>query len=290
MALSNPKGQFGAHSVCFYNRTTGVPIAYVRVLGECNIDFSAEFENLEGGSQQYPFDTEIKSISSNISLSGKEYEPGTMQLLLGGSLTENAAESTGAIDALANKNGTSIINASNGIEDVTVTSGDHGDLKEGKYIIKATGAQVAELYCLSDVDFKHGTDVVYEDDTLKIADIDVSAGDHVEADLGLTFEAIGTPAFTTGDTAEFYVRKPNTSSIELSFGQTGSEFSEVGCLIAGQKSADGTITYIELYKCKGAGMPISFTAKGWSEWSITIQALYDSAKDAVGCFRRTIAA
>jgi len=290
MALSSPRGQFGAHSVCFYNRTTGQPTAYVRVVGECNVEFAAETENLEGGSQMYPWDSEVSGISSSIALTGREYDPDTMELLLGGTLTENAAEATGAIDGYVNVKGTSVKDAANGIDDVEVTSGDSADLKEGKYVIVATGADTATLYCLSDVDFQSGEDITFEDDTLSVADLDVSAGDDVQADTGLTFSQIGTPAFVTGDSAEFYVRKPNSSSIELVFGQSGAEFSEFGCLIAGQKASDGSITYLELYRCKGAGMPIGFSPKTWSEWSITIQALYDSDKNAIGCFRRTIAA
>lgn len=292
MSLSAPKGQFGVHSVCFYDRDTSLPLAYLRVLGECNISFEAEFADLEGGSQQYPWDSEVSKISSDISLSAREYDPDTMELLMGGALTENSAEATGGVDGLANVYGTSVISNSTGIHAVSVTSGDSSDLKEGKYVIKATAAKTANVYCLSDVDFKNGTDTVFTDDTLLIGTLDFATGvNQTLADYGLTFEVgSGTTAFVTNDTAEFYVRKPNTSSIELIFGQSGAEFSEVGVIIAGQKQADGTISYMELYKCKAAGMPIQFGSKAWSEWSIKIKALYDTDKDAIGRFSRTIAA
>jgi hypothetical protein len=291
MPLSKVRGQFGVHSICFYSLDNGVPLAYIRVIGECSVNFEAEFSDLVGGSQMYPWDSEVSGISSDISLTAREYEAGTMEILMGGTLTENSAEATGAIDGIANVYGTSVVDADTGIETVSVSSGDSTDLKEGKYIIKATAAKTATIYCLSNVDFSNGTDAVFEDDTLSIGDIDLTSGDAVLADFGLTFEAgSGTIAFTVNDTAEFYVRKPNTSSIELVFGQSGAEFQKVGCLLAGQKQSDGTITMLELYNCLAAGMPMGFTSKEWSEWSITIKALFSESKNAIGKFTRTIAA
>jgi hypothetical protein len=292
MALSDPRGQFGAHSVCFYNRDSGLPLAYLRVIGECSVNFEAEFADLEGGSQMYPWDSEVSKIGSEIKLTGREYDGATMEILMGGDLTENTAEATGAVEDFANVYGTSIKNDSTGIHNVSVTSGDSGDLKEGKYIIKATGAKAATVYCMSDVDFQHGNDAVFTDDTLAVGTLDFTSGTNKAlADFGLTFEiGSGTTAFVTNDTAEFYVRKPNTESIELVFGASGAEFTECGVVIAGQKQADGTISTLELYKCKVAGMPISFNEKSWSEWSCTIKALYDSSKNAIGKFRRTLAA
>lgn len=289
MALTDPIGQFGVHSVCFYTRSTGVPIVIAKVIGECNMDFSAEMVDLEGGSQQYFFDSEVGKINSEMSMTLKEYSGSLMNLFLGGTLTSNSAESSGAVDAQANVNGTTIIDESNGIT-VELTSGDSADLKEGKYILYATGAQTLSLYGCTDVDFLRGTDLTFSDDTLLIeSGISCAATVEIE-ELGIKFTKNGTPAFTTGHTAEFYIRKPNTSSIELAFGQSGAEFSEVGCYIAGQKQSDGTITCLELYKVKGAGFPISFSEKAWSEASVTMRALYDSAKDGVGILRRTIAA
>jgi len=291
MALSRRRGQFGVHSVCFYNRTTGVPISIIKVLSEVMVDFAAEFEALEGGASMFPWDAEIKSLNGDVKISGREYEPDTMALLLGGDLTENAAESSGAVDGFDNVNGTSIKDAANGIDDVELTTDDDADLKEGKYILKATGVAELSLYGTSDVDFKRGTDLEFSDDDLLIeSGIDVSATDAEIEELGITLSTIGTPNFTTGDTAEFYIRKPNSGSVEIVFGASGSEFSEVGIILAGARQSDGTIQSVELYKAKVAGMPIGFSEKSWSEWSTTIKALYDSEKNAVGKYRRTHAA
>jgi hypothetical protein len=289
MALSEREGQFGVHSVTLYNRTTKVPIAIAKVIGECTVNLEAELVDLMGGSNQYIWDTEVGTINSEISMTLREYEGSLMEVFLGGTLTENAAEATGAIDYQENVVGSSILDGSNGIT-VELTAGDSADLKEGLYVIKATAPAAATVYCMSDVDFQNGTDTTYTSDDLDVFTINVAAGDDVQASWGLTFGKNGTPAFTTDDTAEFYIRKPNTGSIELEFGQSGAEFTEVGVILFGQKLSDGTITSLELFKVKAAGMPISFNEKAWSEASVNLKAIYDSSENAIGVFRRTIAA
>ncbi len=288
--LTNPQGQFGVHSVAFYNRATGVPITYMRVLGETTVDFTAEFTDLMGGSNLYLWDSEVSAINSEVSMTAREYEPNAMALFLGGTLTENSTELTGSVEEFATVKGTSVVSATVGIASVGVTSGDSADLKEGKYLVKVVSADTFDVYAMSDVDFKNGTDTTYEDDTLKINDtvLDISSGNATLADYGLEFvKGSGTIAMTIGDTAEFYVRKVNSSSIELVFGEAGSEFTEVGVILTGQKQADGTISYLEIYKARVAGMPISFNEKAFSEFSVTIKTLYDSDRNAVGKFRRT---
>ena len=289
MALSDRQGQFGVHSITFYNRTTLVPIAIAKVIGECAVPFDAETIDLMGGSNNYLYDTEVGAISSEISMTLKEYDGNLMEIFLGGTLTENSAEATGAIDVQSNQVGTSVLDDSNGIT-VAITVGDTADLKEGYYVIKATASGTATVYCMSDVDFQRGTDTEFEDDTLSVFDIDVSSATAIAADWGLTFTKNGTPAFTTDDTAYFIVRKPNTSSIELDFGQSGAEFSNVGVIMYGQKKSDGTITSLQLYNVKGAGMPFNFNVKAWSEASITLKGIYDSDENKVGTYRRTISA
>ena len=282
MALSDRQGQFGVHSVTFYNRTTKVPIAIAKVIGECTVNLEAELVDLMGGSNQYIWDTEVGNISSELSMNVKEYDGDLMEIFLGGTLVTNAAEASGAIDFQENQVGTSILDASAGIT-VALTAGKTLDLKEGYYTIKATGAAAATVYQMSDIDFQRGADTIYTDDTLAVFTIDASSTDVID-DWGLTFTLAGAAAFTTDDTAIFYVRKPNSSSIELTFGQSGAEFTNVGVMLFGQKKSDGSITSLELFNVKAAGMPISFSEKAWSEASITMKAIYDSKKKCHRCF------
>jgi hypothetical protein len=289
MALPSPKGLYGVHSVAFYNRTTGVPFAIARVIGEMNSEFTAEFEDLLGGSNLYPWDTEIKSINSDISFSAREYTEKIMETLLGGTLTEIDAETSGNISTPENVNGNSVIDNVTGIASISAISGSESDLKAGKYIIQANdeGDEV-DIYALSDVDFKTGTDKTYQDKTMKINDTPITVVDDSSAPVsGFGFQlngGSGTIAMDEDDSAEFYVRKVNTGGFELVFGESGAEFSEFGLILAGQRMADGTINYMEFYRVKGAGMPINFAEKAWSEFSATLKALYDSDRNAVGKF------
>lgn len=291
MALSQPRGQFGIHSLLLFDPDTSLPLTYLQVLGEFTLNFEAEWADLEGGSNQYIWDAEVAKINSDMNLVCRQYDGSTMALLMGGTHTEGGPEATGATADFANVNGTSVYDLSTGLEEVSVTVGDDGDLKEGKYMIKATASNTAELYCGTDVDFQRGTDTVYDDDTLKIADLDFSSGSVVVADYGLTFEVgSGSLSFTINDTAVFYVRKPNLSYDEVLFGVKGAEYANVGVYVAGQKQSDGSIFTMELPRCRVAGMPIAFTEKAWSEWNVTIKALYDATTNSVGKVKQTFAA
>jgi hypothetical protein len=290
MALDQPRGQFGVHSLCLFDPDTSLKLSYLQVLGEFTMNFEAEWAELEGGSNLYVWDAEVSKINSDMNLVCREYDGATMALFMGGSHTDGSAESTGSTSGFANVKGTSVYDVSTGLTAVSVTTSDEGDLKEGKYVVKATGTDTAELYCLTDVDFQRGTDAVFEDNTLKIDDLDFSGGDAVSADFGLTFEVgSGATNFTTNDTAAFYVRKPNSSYSIVTFGQKGAEFSSVGVYVAGQRQSDGSIFTMELPRCRVAGMPIAFTEKAWSEWNVTIKALYDSTTNSVGTARQTFA-
>lgn len=281
--LSDPKGIYGVHSVVFYDRKTGLPITCARVIKDFNMEFKGEIEDLMGGSNLYAWDGEIKSLSSDVSFTAAEYTPALMRELLGGTLTPYQIESSGAIVGLANVKG----NITSSI-DVVATSGEVSDLKTGKYVVKATANNKVIVYANLDADFKQGNDTNYLDDTLAITEeLTIVAEQPTEVDnYGFSIVGKTTVNMTPGDTAEFYVRKVNSGGFELLFGEATTAFSEFGLIACSPRMADGTITYIELYKCKGAGMPISFKEKGWSEFQCTLKAYYDSERGAVGRFRR----
>ncbi len=288
MALSNPVSLFGIHSATLYSRTDRTPIAYLRVLGDASCELKGEFEDLNGGSQMYPWDSEVKSISSEISFTAREYPVAAMNLLLAGSLTSYTAAATGEVIDEANVYGTTVY-SSTGIATVTVTSDDDDDLKEGEYVVKAVSATTVDVYAMSDVDFSRGTDGAYEDDYLKIASAQTitKSGATVLANYGITLTGGGdTIAMTIGDSMRFTVRRPTVTGVKLVIGKASSTFSEFGCILTGQKSSGGAISYLDIYRCKAAGMPLQFKEKGYSEWAITIKALYDSAKDGVFEFIR----
>ena len=211
------------------------------------------------------------------------YPDFVFELFLGNAPTSNSAETGGSVSGFANVKGTTVKDAANGIDVVELTSGDTADLKFGKYIIKATGANTFDLFLSSDIDMGRGTDGSYLSDDLKIASaLSVASGDAVEATFGLTFSKVGTPAFTTGDTAEFYIRPINTSSMDVTIGATANQtFPNFGAVLYAQKKGDGQMLEIDAFNCKAVGMPINLQRNAFSAAEVTVKMLYDSAKDGV---------
>ena len=283
MALSAPRAFFGIHSITPYSRSDGTFYGTLKVLENSSLSLSGETIDLLGGSSKFPWGSEDGAITAEMSLAFSEYPDFVFTLFLGNAPTTNAAEAAGSVTAITNVKGTSVVSGANGIDAIEITSGDAADVKFGKYIIKATAAQVFDLYVDSDVDIGRGTDGSYTNDALLIASgLSVASGDAIVADWGLTFSKVGTPAFTTGDTAEFYARPINTSSMDVTIGsQANQSFPNFGAIIMGQKLGSGEMIEAEAYNCKAVGMPLNFARNAYSSAEVTVKMLYDSAKDGV---------
>jgi hypothetical protein len=285
MAFSDPRVFFGIHSFTPYSRTTGLPYGELRVLEGASLSLSAELTELMGGSSKYPWAVEDGAIQAEISLKGSQYEDFMFELFLGKAPTANSAETTGAVAvALANTYGSSIYNASNGLDGVEITSGDSADLKFGRYVLKATGAQAFDVYIKSDVDIGRGNNGTIQNDLLKLTSspLSVASADAVDATLGLTFSKVGTPAFTTGDTAEFQIRPPNTKSMTVRVGAANDAvFPEFGAIIMAQKRGTQELFELDVFRCKGAGMPLGFDMASFSKYEIKIKVMYDSTKNGI---------
>ena len=282
MALSDPRALFGVHSVALYNTTTRQPYGIVKVAKGVNLGLTGETIELTGGSFRYPWAIEDGLISTEISLTFAEYPDFLYEVFLGKAVTENTGETTGDVSTAVNVNGATIIDGTNGISGVAATGSDEADLKFGKYVIVATGANTFDVYASSDIDFARGTDLSYIDDSLKVInDGDVSAGNHVDAATGLTFTQAGTPAFTAGHTAFFEVRPINASNIEVTIGGVSDTFPEFGILAYAQQRGSGSMFEIDLFRCKAIGMPIGMTPQEFSEAEVTVKAFYDSTRSGI---------
>jgi hypothetical protein len=283
MALSAPRSLFGIHSVSPYSRTDGTFYGELRVLENSSLSLAGETIDLLGGSNKFPWEAADGAITAEMSLAFSEYPDFVFELFLGNAPTTNSAETGGSVSGFGNVKGTTIKDAANGIDVVELTSGDTADLKFGKYIIKATAAQVFDLFLSSDIDIGRGTDGSYLSDDLKIATgLSVASGDAVEATFGITFSKVGTPAFTTGDTAEFYIRPINTSSMDVTIGATANQsFPAFGAVLYAQKKGDGQMIEIDAFNCKAVGASLNFARNAFSAAEVTVKMLYDSAKDGV---------
>jgi hypothetical protein len=284
MALSAPRAIFGIHSVTPYRRNDGTPYGIMKVLQSSSLAFTGELIDLNGGSQKYAWASEDGLISAEMTLAVNQFEDFMFELFLGATTTKNAAEATGAIDDFVNVKGATVRDATNGISGITVTASDEGDLKFGKYVIKALSALTFDLYLMSDVDIGRGNDAAFQNDALKLnaTALDLTSGNVVVAELGLTFTKAGTPAMVAGDTATFRVRPPNSGSSEIVVGSVaGQVFPEFGAIVIAQKRGNGEMVEVDLFRCKAAGMPVPFETNAFAQTEITAKALYDTALDGV---------
>lgn len=292
MALSNIRYVYGVHSFAPYSRTTGEFYGIARVLGGSSVSLSGELVKLNGGSNKYPWAVEDSTITAEIALKVKQYEDFMFELFLGKAPTAVAADSAGTVSSIVDKYGTSVV-ASTGLASVSVipTTGA-ADLKFGKYVVKAASATTIDVYVSSNIDFARGSDADYQNDLLKVtvSPVTITTGGNTDiANLGLRFVGgAGVIAFVVGDTATFEVKPPSSGSMSVTIGANSDVFPEFSALAYSKKAGDLAMFEIDLFRCKGVGMPIGMEENAFSEAEIKAEAFYDSAKDGVLSIRHII--
>lgn len=277
---------FGIHSVTPYNRDTYVPYGgSLKVLENSSLSLAGETIDLLGGSSKYPWASEDGSITAEMSLSFSEFPDFVFELFLGNAPTTNAAEATGAVSTITNKNGTSVVSATVGIASVAATSADEADLKFGTYVAYAKTATDITLYLLSDVDKGRGTNATLTASMVVADDITIpnTGGTIADAALGLEFTGgSGTVGMTIGDTAYFDVRPINSESMTVTIGASSDQiFPEFGAIVMGQKRGNQEMLEIDIFRCKSAGMPLNFQRNAWSAAEVNIKVLYDEDLDGI---------
>lgn len=286
MALSANRIIYGIHSMAPYSRVDRMPYGILKVLGGGTISFSAETEKLFGGSNKFAWASESKTIDSTFSATVKSMPDFLFELYLGASVATTAASATGSIvQALTNIKGTSVLNASTGIDNVGIKSGSEADLKDGIYVVKAASSTTVDVYALTDVAFDKGTDIDYQNDALKItaSALTITASTAVtipDAGLELTGGS-GTIGMTTGDTAYFRVSAAHGGVSVVTIGSSQTTFPEHGLVCLSAKRADGSLFEIDVLKAVGAGFPIVLEQTVFSIPELTVDLLYDSSANAV---------
>jgi hypothetical protein len=283
MSRSSPRSIFGVHGVTPYNRTTGLPYGELRVLKGSSLSLAGELQDLMGGSSKYPWASEEGSITAEMTLNIGELPNFLFTLFLGNAPSDNSAETSGNVSTAANKNGTSVINGTNGMSSVSLLSGSAANLKFGKYVIKAVSTNTFNVYYLSGIDLGRGTDgTILTDDMCVGSAVAFTASVASIPAFGLQFNQVGTPSFTTDDTATFDVRPVNTKSTTVRIGGvTGQSFPEFGALIYAQKRGNQEMMELDVFRCKGAGMPIPFEMGAFASYEIKVKCLYDESKDGL---------
>lgn len=288
MAMSDPRVLFGVHSLTAYSRTDGMPYGpELRVLEGSSISLAGDMIELYGGSSKFSWAAEDGQIKAEMDLKADEFPDFLFELFLGKKPTSvSVADTTGTISTPANKLGTSVINTTTGIASLAVKTGSKGDLKFGKFVFKAVTTSAVDVYLLSDVDIARGTAGTIQDDNMKITatplTVTGTAGTVDIPAFGITITGgSGTVAFTVGDTATFEVLPPSNNSMSVKVGSQSASFPEFGALALAQKRGNQEMFEVDCYRCKSAGMPLSFARNAFAKNDIKIKLLYDSAQDGV---------
>lgn len=292
MALSNPRCLFGIHSFAPYNINTGAFYGIAKVVGQAELSLSGELVELFGGSSKFAWSVQEGVISSELNITLKEYPNFLFELMLGKAVTDNAAEASGSVTTIANKNGTSAFQASTGIASVGLKSGSSAHVKFANYVVVVASATTVDVYAGSDVDFARGNDLSYQTDLCKVtaSPLTITAATPVEIpNTGLELTGgSGTIAMTTGDTAVFSSRPINTDSIDVTVGASGDVNPEFGCILVGEKLGSGQMVELDVFRCKGSGLPFGFAEKAFSEPALSIRAFQDTTRNGVFKLRHVV--
>lgn len=282
MSLSQPRTIYGVHSMTPFSRTTGVPYGMARLLSNSTFKLTGALVELYSGSNRFSWQVEDGDIKAELGFSLDEYPNWIFELFGGKAPTDGSAETTGAITAVTNKVGTSIVAATGILSVVTILSSG-ANLKFGRYVLKATSSAALSLYAMSDVDFGHGTAGVYTDDTLKIATLSVATGAASDVtSFGLEFTGgASATSFVTGDTATFEVRPPNTVTSDVVIGGISDVYPEFSALLYTKKLGSGAMFEFEVYKLKNIGLSVGAQRNQYGKNDYTALASYDSVQNGV---------
>jgi hypothetical protein len=255
-----------------YNRTTRLPIegCYFKI-NDCKIEDKVEKDPFKLGGEIVA--DAVKERSFNLSFTAASYRPEVYEQLAKATVTDTALNASGQIIGLANVNGTSVYASGTGIKSISVASG--ADLKDGKYIIKATAASAVEFYGYSDMSFHDGTDIAFADDTYLIGSaltVTAATGGVAFSSLGITVTGASAISFTPGDTAEFTIlRQSATNHAILVTGDT--DFDEVGVMLFPDKY-NSEYTSIDVFNVLPAGLPMEIKDT-WSTFQIGCEMIKD---------------
>lgn len=289
-----PKTVFGTHDLSLYDRTSGEFYGHIRVVGSLNLALEGDFVDLFGGCNKFAWDSEPGTIDGSLSGTVKELTNFSFEKFLGSEVTENTAEASGNVGTIANKKGTSAVNATTGIASVGALSGSETDLKDSYYLVKVVSATTVDVYAASSYDFVTGTKLTYQNDLLKITatplTVPDTGGTVTIPNTGVEITGgSGSVAMTVDDTAVFTTRKINSGSDIIRVG-ANQTFPEFGAFITSCRKANGDTFRGQLFRCKGIGLPIGLTESAWLESDINIKVLYDSDEEAVAEIVRVFAA
>ncbi|KKN72954.1 hypothetical protein LCGC14_0405080 [marine sediment metagenome] len=281
MAIQATRNPFGIKYAIAYDRCSFKPFGLWRVIGEMNLDRSIDNVPNTGGHISGAWDSEFGQPENSIALTVRELPFFAFTVLEGATTNEIVPEATGSVGALTNKQGTSVFDATTGIDSIAAKVGVEQNIKAIRYIFVATGPATVDIHL-------HGDGTPFETiEGVVASNITVpSTGGTVDVDsLGITITGgSGTIAFVTDDTASSDTRPIHQGFGITPVGSEGDTPTSFGLLGVYPKKSDGMQFWIDFPNVVGSGLPIGATTREWSESSITLTPLIDTATDRLYTF------
>lgn len=272
---------FGIHSIGAVNRSTGLPYGMIATVGDCSVNIEASSVDLRGGSILGARATEQTEIDYNVGYNVRSWPDWLFTVNFGATVSTTAASaSTGTVSALVNYLNTSVFDASTGVATATLKSGEAANMKFNHYIVVAASTTTVDVYTTSNFDFTRGTDLFFDDNTLKITTsaLTIATSSAVEipgTGIELTGGS-GTIGMTAGDVAVFEVAPPHNGISDIQMGALGSLPPEHELWLFGKKRASGECMSIRCFKAQcvsGGSIPMSMS--DFAATDFTIKLLYD---------------
>lgn len=279
--------EFGIHSISAVNRDTGIPYGMAEIIGDASVAFEASSVDNRGGSSLNPWATEITEIDSNVSFNLRTFPDWVFELYMAATTATTAASaSTGTVSALTNDVGTSVFDASTGVATATLKSGEAANMKTGFYVVRAVSATTVDVYTVSNFQFGRGTDLFFDDDTLKITTSALTIAQSAAVEIpGTGIELTGGSgviALVTDDVAFFQVTPPHNGISTIDIGVNANIFAEHELHLFGKQRSSGESVHIKCYKAVCvSGMTYNMSQADFAATDITIKLLRDPAQDKV---------
>ena len=270
------KYRFGVKALVFYDRDTFKPVGIFRVVS--SVEFAREIEKLtlNGGHRNGPWAVEAGEPTNTLTATLMQFPNFAFTELDNAvAVSTTGEDSTGFVDTIANKSGTSVFDATTGIASVAAISGSEALLPAGKIVVVADTTTTVNVYLLGDVG--NGPIPVTDELPLLAAGVTIpDAGGTVEvAAYGLEFTGgSGTVAMTAADTAFFETRPTNSKTVKITMPDI-SDVKELGCILVYPKNSAKQQRIVEFPKVAVAGTPFAANTREFAEFEFTGTPLYD---------------
>ena len=277
MPIEKVRDFYGVKYAVPYDRATFQPYGIFRVIQEFNFARSIEFNDLTGGDIQGAWDSEPGQPENSMDGTLREYPFFAFQLMEDATTAETAAEATGNVATITNKEGTSVFDATTGIASVAAKAGFEDNIKGVRYVFVATGAATVDIYVHGSATFENIAGAVAVGVTIPGASGTVDVDD-----LGITITGgSGAIALTTGDTA-FCLTRPIHNGFGITVvGSDTASANEFGMMMVLPPKSDGAQFWIDVHRIKAQGMPWQAVTRDWSEWAFTGKPVIDTDVNAL---------